>query len=162
MDDFHHRRQTVGGAGGGGDDAMQGRIVGGIVDAHHHVEHALFFHRRGDHHALYALIQIGLQYGLGFHLAGGFNHHIAARPVGVGNGFVMADRNALAVQQNRAIGGLRFAVPAAVYRVEVQQMRQGVGIPGRIVDADYADVWVAGGDAHYQPSDAAEAVDSNL
>ena len=74
----------------------------------------------------------------------------------------MADRDALAVQQDRAISGLRFTVPAAVHRVEVQQMRQGVGIPGRIVDTDHPDVGIVGGNAHHQASDAAEAVDSDV
>ena len=60
------------------------------------------------------------------------------------------------------IGGLRFTVPAAVHRVEVQQVRQGFSISSRVVDADHADIGITGGDAHHQASDAAEAVDSNL
>ena len=60
-----------------------------VVNAHHHVQHTLFFHGCRYHHALNTLIQIGLQHRFGFHFAGGFNHHIAARPVGVGNDFIV-------------------------------------------------------------------------
>ena len=161
MDHLHHRRQTIGGAGRSGDDPVHARIIGLIVDAHHHVQHTIFFHRRGHHHALHALIQIGLQYGFGFHLAGSFDHHIAVRPVGVGDGFVVTDGNALAIDRHHGIAGPGFPMPAAMYRIEIQQMRQGCGIAGRIVDADDTSLRIFGGNAHDQAPDATETVDAD-
>jgi hypothetical protein len=53
-------------------------------------------------------------------------------------------------------------MPAAMYRIEVQQMRQGGGITGRIIDADDADLRMLGGDTHHQASDATETVDADV
>ncbi|MNG09652.1 hypothetical protein D3C84_930780 [compost metagenome] len=134
VDHLDHRRQAVGGAGGSGDDAVQGRVEQVLVDAHDDIQRAGFLDRGADHHALDPLFQVARKHSNRLHLAAGLDHQVAARPVGVGDGLVGADPDPLAVDQDAVARAARLMLPAAVHRVEIQQVGMGRRIAGRVVD----------------------------
>ncbi|MCY1358570.1 hypothetical protein D9M69_451090 [compost metagenome] len=162
MNHLDHRRQAVGGARGGGNDAMLGGVEQVLVDAHDHVQRALFLDRRTDDHALHALIQVGLEHGDGLHLAAGLDHQIAVRPVGVGDGLVGGDLDALAADHHAIALTARFVLPAPVHRIEVQQVGVGRGVAGRVVDADELQFGPVPGGAQRQTTDTTETVDTDF
>ncbi|MCY1488680.1 hypothetical protein D9M68_223780 [compost metagenome] len=157
-----HRRQAVGGAGRGGDDAVLCRIEQVLVHPHDDVQRALLLHRCAHHHPLHAFIQIGLKHGDGLHLATGLDHQIAVRPVGVGNRLVGGDLDALATDHHAIALGAGLVMPAAMHRIEVQQMRVGHRVTHRVIDADELELRPAPGGAQGQATDTTEAVDTDF
>src|SRR5690606_30667098 len=162
VNDLDDRRQAIGGAAGGGDDAVPGRVEQVVVHAHHHVQRARLLHRRGHHHAPDALVQVGLQQGAGFHLAAGLDDQVAAGPVGPGDALVAGDRDALSGDDDGIALGRGLVRPAAMHGVEVEQVGEGGGVAGRVVDVREAQVGPVESGAQRQAADAAESVDAYL
>ena len=162
MDDLDDRGQAIGRARGGGDDAMLRGIEAGMVHAHHDVQRAGGLHWSRHDHALHALVQVGLEHSNSLHLAAGLDHQVAAAPIGVGNGLVGGDANALAVDHHVLAIATRLMLPAAMYRVEVQQVGMGGGITGRVVYLHELQLGPVPGSAQGQAADAAESVDTDF
>ncbi len=162
MDDLDHRRKAIGGAGGRGNDPVLFRIVQRVINPHDDIECPGFLDRRADHNTLDPLVQIALKHGHSLHLATGFDYQIAAGPVGICNGLVCSDSDALAIDDNAVAVTARFVLPAAVHRVEVQQVGVGGCVAGGIVDLDELQLWPIPGCAQCQTSNPAEAVDTNF
>ncbi len=160
MDHLDHRCQAVGGAGRRGDDAVLRRIVQAVIDAHDDVQRARLLHRRADHHALDPLLQILLQHRNGLHLAARLYDKIAARPIGVCDRLVGADLHPLAIDDQAVAVGARLVLPAAMHRVEIEQVRMGGRIAGRIVDLHEIQLRPIPGRTQGQATDAAETVDA--
>ncbi|MNV60622.1 hypothetical protein D3C71_1530920 [compost metagenome] len=155
-----HRGQAIGGAGSGGDDTVLRRVEQVLVDAHHHVQRAFLLHRSADHHAFDALVQVGLEHGYRLHLAAGFDDQITARPVGVGDRLVRGDLDALALDHHRVAFCLGFTLPAAVDRIEVDQVGVGLGVADRVIDLDEFEFRPAPGRAQRQATDTAKPIDA--
>src|SRR5690606_1195388 len=109
-----------------------------------------------------ALVQVALQHGHGLHLAAGLDHQVAARPVGVGDGLVVGHGDALAVDDDGVAVAARLVLPAAVHRVEVQQVGVGRRVGGRVVDVHEFQLRPVPGGAQRQTSDAAGTVDADF
>src|SRR3546814_17663137 len=140
---------------------MLGRVETVLVDAHDDVERPDRLDRRGHYHALHALVEIWLQHVRLAELARGFDHHVAAGPVGGSQLLVVRQRNASALDHERIALGFNRPVPAAVHRVEVQQVRKGGRLAGRVVDLDELDIRLVPRGAQGETAHAAEAVDAN-
>ena len=162
VDDLHHRRQAVGGAGSGGDNMVIGRVKNAVVHAHHNVFGPSLFHRSGHHHALYALLEIRLEHVHFLHFSAGLNHQIAAGPVRLSNGFIAGDANRFTLDNETVAAYTRFVVPAAVDTVEVQQMRQRLGISARIVDRYELHLRPLPRCPQGQAADSAESINSDF
>src|SRR3546814_4786430 len=92
-------------------------------------------------------------------LARSLDHHVATGPVCGGQLLVVGNPNALAVDdQFVAFSGDR-AIPAAVHRVEVQQVRQGRRLASRIVDLHELELGAIRGCTQDEAAHAAEPVD---
>src|SRR5690606_39125188 len=102
------------------------------------------------------------QHRNGFHLAAGLNHQIAAAPVSIGNGLVGRDLNAFAVDQDALALTARLAIPAAMHRIEIDQMGVGCGVTGRVVDLHKLKFRPAPGGAQRQTTDTTKSVDTYL
>ncbi|MNN65467.1 hypothetical protein D3C81_1809730 [compost metagenome] len=74
----------------------------------------------------------------------------------------MADLDALALDDDAVAVAARLVLPAAVHRIEVEQMGVGRRVGGRVVDLHELQLRPAPGRAQGQTSDAAEAVDAYL
>ncbi|MCY1267403.1 hypothetical protein D9M70_158370 [compost metagenome] len=162
VDHLDHGCQAVGGAGRGGDDAVLGRVEQVLVDAHDDIQRAPLLHRGAHHHSFHALVEVGLEHRDGLHLAAGLDHQIAIRPIGVGDGLVGSDLDALAADHHAIALGTGLVVPAAVYRVEVQQMREGRRVTRRVIDTDELELRPAPGGAQRQTTDTTETVDTDF
>ena len=162
VDDLDHRCQAVGGAAGVRDDLVAGlqRLL-----VHPHDDHGvdLVLRRDGQEDLLGAGLEV-----LGARLAGGEDPgglHDEVDLVGgvgqVGRVTLGGDGDLLPVDGDRALTGADLAVVAAVNRVVRQQVSQG-GCVGEVVDGH--DLHAGGGldDSEDVPSDAAEAVDTNV
>lgn len=143
-----------------GNDAVLRRIEQPVVDAHDDVECSGFLDRRANHDAFHALLQISLQNRNGFHLAAGFDHQVAVGPIGVGDGLVRGHPDPLALDHQAIAVAARFVLPAAMHRVEVQQVGMGSGVAGRIVDPNELQLRPAPGGAKRQTSNAAKTIDA--
>ena len=106
--------------------------------------------------------QKALKYGDRFHLATGFDHQIATAPVGIGNRFMLAHLNAFAVYQQGVAVGSGIVLPDTVYRVKIQQMREGSCIGGGVVDLHKLKFRPAPGSAQRQTTDTTKTVDTYL
>jgi hypothetical protein len=136
------------------------RIEAVVIHAHHHVQRARGLHRRGHHHALHALVEIRLQrIGLA-EIPGSLDDDIAARPVARGDIAVARQRDAHAVDRDGVDVGQGFVFPAAMDRIEVQQMRERGGIAAGIVDLDEGEIGVAPSGSQGEATHAAETVDA--
>src|SRR5690606_15286767 len=87
---------------------------------------------------------------------------VAARPIGVGDGLVSGDLDALTGDDDAVAVAARLVLPATMHRVEVQQMGVGRRIADRVVDLRELQLRPAPGRTQGQSSDAAEAVDAYL
>jgi hypothetical protein len=139
-----------------------------VVDAIDDVQHLLTGHhsfdRAGHDHSLHAQIgDVGLERFRGFDLAAAFEHQLHAQLLpGHGSritGLAVADRLGLHLQS--AAAGSYGLIPAAVHRVEFQQVGGGGGIPRPLVDVHQLDIGAAPEGPKNQPPNAAEAVDTH-
>src|SRR5690606_16288693 len=96
----------------------------------------------------------------GFHLATGFNHQIAARPIGIGNSLVGGDFDALTTDHDMIGLGAGFLTPTAMHRVEVNQVGMSRGVTSRIVDLYELKLWPAPGCTQGKTPDTTETVDT--
>ncbi|MNN11671.1 hypothetical protein D3C81_1246370 [compost metagenome] len=131
-----------------------------LVDAHHHVQCAFLLHWSADHHTFDALIQVGLEHGYRLHLAAGLDDQVAARPVGVRDGLVGGDLDALALDHYRVALCAGFTVPASVDRIEVDQMGMGLGVTGRVIDLHKLEFRPVPGGAKRQATNTAKPIDT--
>ncbi len=136
MDHLDHRGEAVGGAGGCGNDPVLRWIEQRVIDPHDDIERPGFLDRRADDDTLDALVEIALQHGHRLHLAAGFDDQITAGPIGIGNGLVSSDPDSFAIHNNAIAVAARFVLPAAMHRVEIQQVGVSGCVPGGIVDLD--------------------------
>ncbi len=166
---LHHRRQAVGGARGGGEQPVARRIEELVVDAEHHVQRLLAghhtLHRAGHDHALQAhLIEVGLQGFGSFELAAALQHQLHAHLVpGHGSGIALLGVTHRRGVHHKACGvGLHGLMPAAVHRVEGEQVGGGVGVTGRVIHMHQLDAGAPPQGPEHQAADATEAVDADF
>jgi len=140
---LHHRRQAVGGAGGSGEQAMAEWVVVVLIDAINDIERLLSgdlsLYRAGHDHALEARrTEVGLEGFGGFDLAAAFEHqiHTGAGPGHGGGILLLAVANGLAGHPEAIRFGVKFLGPAAMHRIEFEQMGGGGGISRRVVDVN--------------------------
>ncbi|MND84383.1 hypothetical protein D3C80_762740 [compost metagenome] len=110
-------------------------VIEVVVDPHDDVEHTLFLDRRSHHNTLHPLRQIGIEQGLGFHLAGSLDHHITTGPVGLTDLFVASAEDAMVAYHHLVTIGAGFMMPAAMDGIEGDEVCQGSGIASRVIDA---------------------------
>src|SRR5690606_41548054 len=79
-----------------------------------------------------------------------------------GDGLVGRDLNALAVDQDALAFAARLMLPAAVHRVEIQQMGVCRRIASRVVDLHKLQFRPAPGSAQRQATDTTKTVDTCL
>ena len=155
---------------------MHGRVVAVVVDADHDVQHVADLHRRGDDHPLRAAVEVALQ-GLGREeLPGALQHQfdaeVAPRDVGRHRMRREAELPFADADRRFALGCDRLA-PAALHRVERQQVRGGRGATLDLVQVhDFQPVararivclplGRAEGGAQREPADASHAVDAHF
>jgi len=142
------------------------RFVEVVVDAEHHVERFgaghLPLHGAGHHHPLEPqLIEVGVEGVGGLEAAAALQHHLHAglTPGHGGGDGVLAVGDGLLPHPEAVVVGVHGLVPAAVHRIEGQQMGGGGGITAAVVDVHDLNAGPAPEGAEHQPSDAAEAVD---
>jgi hypothetical protein len=103
---------------------------------------------------------VTLQHGDRLHLAAGLEHQVATAPVGVGDGLVGAHPDALAIDHHAIAIAARLMLPAAMHRVEIEQVRVGGGVTCRVVDLHELHFGPVPGGAQGQTADAAKTVDA--
>ncbi|MNH29226.1 hypothetical protein D3C79_894440 [compost metagenome] len=135
VDHLHHGRQAVGGAGGRRHYGVLRLVIKMVVDPHHHIEHPLLLDRCRDHDPLHPLRQISIEQRLGFHLAGGLDHHVTTRPVSLTDLFVAGAEDAMIADHHLVPIAAGFMVPAAMDGIEGDEVCQRSGIAGRVIDA---------------------------
>ena len=175
VDDLHHGCEAVGGAGGGGDDRMLGRIVEMVVHADHGVQHIGLLHGSRDDHPLRAALQMPVEGRTGQELAGAFENHVHAQvaPRDFGGGGQGGEAEPLFADADRVLAfDRKLVAPAALHRVELEEMRHGGGaaldlvhmhdvqpvVPPRIILAAFRPTQ---GRPEGQAADAAHAVDAD-
>jgi hypothetical protein len=137
-------------------------LVGGVVDAHD--EHRGVVLRRGRHdHALRAGLDVPFGLGLLQEETGAFQHVFGAdvAPLQVRGIALGGEADLLAVDDQRALGGLDRALERAVNGVILQHVRQLRGVE-QIVDAHDLDIRMIRGRAEHQPADASKSIDAHL
>jgi hypothetical protein len=134
-------------------------VVEVIVDTVDDVQGALG--RRGHQDLLHTLIEVGLE-GLGLlvMLAGGLDHQVAPGPVGIADALVGAVREDATVDPELGTLPLAVAIPGAVHRVELDQVRRALRITGDLVDLDKLDPFATPSGTEAKTSHAAEPVDT--
>jgi hypothetical protein len=163
VDHLHHRRQAVGGARRGGEQVVLGRAVQVIVHAHHDVERAPL-DRRGDDHLAHAGGEVRRELGGGAELAAALEHDVDAGgpPRHVAGPGDLAEPDGGAIDRQPVSAGRGDVVrPAAVDRIELEQVRGARAAALDLVDVDEREVGPAPGRAHDQAPHASEAVDAD-
>src|SRR5690606_12295417 len=128
----------------------------------HHVQSPRLLHWRGPYHPFAALVKKSVEYFDLFHLATGFDDHVAARPVGVLDTAVAAGGDALFIYQNGAVVSACLVIPATVNRVKGQQVSQGGRISGGVVDMHEFDLGPVPRCTQCQAAHTAKAIDPNF
>ncbi len=156
-----HRRQAVGGAGGGGNQVVLCRVVEVVVDPHDDVQRPLL-DRGGDDHLFDAALVVGLQQLGGAELAGRFDDYIDPQliPGDLPGACEFAEADPPPGDAHRVAFGLYLPVPAAVHRIEFQQVGGGFHPALELVDVDDVKFRPIPGGAQRQAAHAAETVNS--
>jgi len=148
-------------AGGGGDDLVLFWVIEVIVDADHHVQSALLHRRRNDDAVDAALKERrdGLRC---FELRGRFEHHVDARlvPGNITRRCVAAEADPPAAGDDVMPVCERLVLPAALNRVEVQQVGCRSCVTGNLVDMNYLNLGVVPKRAKRKAAHAAKPIHS--
>ncbi len=162
MQNFHHRSQAVGGAAGGGEQMVLDRVVEVVVDPHDDVQRPLF-DRGGDDHLFHPAIIIGLQQLGGAKLARRFDDDIDPQliPGDLARRFVLTETDPLAIDGQRGLVKADRPLPAAVHRVELQQMGGALGPAFDFVDMHDLELRPVQGGAQRQTTHTAKAVNAH-
>ncbi len=131
VDDVDHRRQAVGRARRGGHHGVHSRVVATVVDAHDHVQRAWLFDRCCHDDLVDPAFEVRRERLHGAELARSFDHDIDAVlvPRHLTRGGFTAEADRRAVDGQRPCVAADVTVPAAVDRVERQQVSRGLGVP---------------------------------
>ncbi|MNY19374.1 hypothetical protein D3C86_1528050 [compost metagenome] len=135
VDHLHHGRQAVGGTGGSRHYGMLRLVVEVVVDPHDDVQDTLFLDRSCHHDPLNPLLQISIEQGLGFHLAGSLDHHITTGPVGLAYLLVASAEDTMVTDHHLVPIAAGFMMPAAMDGIEGDEVCQRGGIASRVIDA---------------------------
>ena len=146
-------------AGGGGDDLVLGRVVEIVVDADHNVESSLL-DRRGYDNAVNAALKERRDCLRCLELRGRFEHNLDAKlvPGNFARRCVAAEADPPAVGDDSIPVRKRLVLPAALNRIEVQQVGRRSCVTGDLVDLDYLNIGVIPKCAKRKAAHAAKAV----
>jgi len=163
VDDLGDRREAVGRARRVGDD-LRGRFELLVVDAHDDGRHLVGrLGGGGDEGFLCAGLDVLVRAVEVGEEAGRLDDvvHADVAPLEVGGVALGGGADGLAVDDEVFVVGGDFAVEAAVDRVVLEEVGEGVVIE-EVVDADHFDVGVVLGGAEDEASDASKAIDTDL
>ena len=163
VDRLDDRRQAVGRAGGGGEDVVPIGLVAVVVHTDDHVQRRGLLHRSRDDHLANALPEVGLERLHGPKLARALEHDLDSG-VTPGNGAGIGDAGVAepcAVDREGVGLSLRALRPAAMDRVEHQEVGRRRRVPVQLVDVSESQLGPPPGRPEREPPHPAEAVDAD-